>query len=211
MQEKLLTVDDYYKREYDFMLAELKANAFTYAESRMGSRRELYVAVMDEEEGKKLFSILEEVILTSMKWRYYEEHLKLPQNVVDKALAYALLDFDSLGERRFLYENVYPKAELHLDALYNFSLKELKNVWSGYVDLVKDFYSNTPDEDEKCELIGYMYAMSGKSRLRRRSRLFVSDEKEDNLLQRIFFYREKVPLDVENYQSIKKIVKKIFA
>ena len=189
MQEKLLTVDGYYKREYDFMLAELKGNAFTYAESKRGSRRELYVAVMDEEEGKKLFSVLEEVMLTSMKWRYYEEYLKIPGSTADRALLFALLDFDSLGERRFLYESVYPKPELHLDALYNFSLKELKNVWSGYVDLVRDFYSNNPDEEEKCELIGYMYAMSGKSRLRRRSRLYLSDDGEDVLLQRIFFYR----------------------
>lgn len=211
MQEKLLTIDENYEREYCFMLNEFKANAFTYAESKRGSRRELYVAVMDEEEGRKLFSILEEVILTSMKWRYYKEHLKLPQNVVDRALAYALLDFDSLGERRFLYENVYPKSELHLDALYNFSFKELKNVWLGYVDLVKDFYSNNPDEDEKCELIGYMYAMSGKSRLRRKSRFFLSESDEDILLQRIFFYREKMPSGVENHENIKKIVKKIFA
>lgn len=211
MQEKLLTIDENYKREYSFMLAELKASAFTYAESKRGSRKEVYVAVMDEEEGKKLFSILEEVILTSMKWRYYEDYLKLPQNVVDKALKYTLLDFDSLGERRFLYENVYPKAELHLDALYNFSLKELKSVWSGYVDLVKDFYSNNPDEEEKCELIGYMYAMSSKSRLRRKSRLFLSECDEDILLQRIFFYREKLPLGIENHENVKKIVKKIFA
>lgn len=210
MQEKLLTVDGYYKREYDFMLRELKNNSFTYAESRRGNRLELYVAVMDEEEGKKIFSILEEVILTSMKWRYYEKSLT-NKTSVDKALSYALLDFDTLGERRYVFENVYPKSELHLDALYNFSLKELKNVWSGYVDLVKDFYSSMPDEDEKCELIGYMYAMSGKNRLKRKSRLYLSDEKEDILLQKIFFYREKVPPEVENYEDIKKIVKKIFA
>lgn len=211
MQEKLLSVDRFYAREYDFMLNELKTHAFTYAESERGNRLELYVAVMDDNEGRKLFSILEEVVLTSMKWRYYEDELKLPDSTIDRALGYTLLDFDSMGERRFVYENLFPKAELHLDALYNFSLKELKDVWAGYVDLVKDFYQSNPDEDEKCELIGYMYTMSGKARLGRKSRLYLSEDKQDILLQKIFFYREKATHEVENYEEVKKIVKKIFA
>lgn len=211
MQEKLLSVDRYYLREYQFMLGELNSSGFTYAPSERGNRLELYVAIMDDDERKKLFSILEEVVLTSMKWRYYEKELALPNSTIDRALGYTLLDFDSMGERRFIYENLFPKAELHLDALYNFSLKELKSVWSGYVELVKDFYQSSPDEDEKCELIGYMYTMSGKARLVRKSRLYLSNDVQDILLQKIFFYREKATQEIESYEEIKKIVKKIFA
>ena len=210
MHEKLLTLDGYYKREYDFMIGELSRHRFTYAESESGKRLELYVAILDEEEGRILFSILEEVILTSMKYRYYKSELNLPKAPIDVALGYALLDFDSMGERRFIYENVYPKPSLHLDALYNFSLKELKSVWAGYVELVRDFYSNNPTIDEKCELIAYMYAMGAKGRIRRKSRFYLSDDEEEILLQKIFFYREKVAQEIEEHENIKKITKKIF-
>lgn len=211
MQEKLLSIDTFYKREYDYMLEELKKHSFTYAPSERGSRLELYVAITDDEERRRLFSIVEEVFLTSMKWRYYTEKLNIIADTVDQALLYTLLDFDSIGERRYIYENIFPNPQIHIDALYNFSLSEVKSAWSGYVELLKDFYQSLPNEEEKCELIGYMYTMNGKNRIKRRGRLYLSGDGEKMLLQKVFYYREKIADEVDKYEGVKKIVKKIFA
>lgn len=211
MQEKVVTLDWNYKEDFLYLLDKVRDRGLIYGDMVRGDRRELYVAIREESDHTFLSDCCEEVLLTSFKWRYFSEYVSsYIKTVEDKALLFALLDFDSQGEREYFLEKIYPLDSVHLDAHYNFGMSHVKNVWEGYVDLIRDFYLHRPDSKEKLELTAYMITVNRRNRKKRGERYYLFHSKQDKILQNIFYYHEKTDFFPEDCLEASKIVKKIF-
>lgn len=211
MQEKVISLDLDYKKEFDYLLSSVKGEGFLYGKTVRGDRTELYVAIENQDQDKFLFGLIEEVLLTAFKWRYFAPFvLDYIQNVEDKALLFALLDFDSKAERKFFKDRIFTQNQLFLDAHYNFGIRPIKRVWDGYVELIVDFYSHRPSLSEKIELIAYMMTVNRRNRDERTGRYYLFDTAEDKYLQNIFYYHEKIAIIPKDCENANKIVKKIF-
>ena len=211
MQEKVVTLDWHYKKEYQYLINSAKAKGLLYGYDYRAGRWEVYVAVREESEDEILSALCEEVLLTSLKWRYFEpfvgKYFKTPE---DKALIFSLLDFDSKAERLFFKEKIYQGNEIHIDAYFNFRLANVKKVWDGYIELITDFYAHKPELPEKLELTAYMLTVNRRCRDKRLGRFFVFDNVQDEYLQKIFYYHEKIGIIPPSCEEESKIVKKIF-
>ncbi|MBQ2714325.1 MAG: hypothetical protein IJF76_01700 [Clostridia bacterium] len=211
MQEKVVSLDKRFEKEYEFILNGVIGDGVLYGDIERGDRRELYVGFSEEGRDRYFISLCEEVLLTAFKWRYFEPYVKGCMNTpTDKALIFSLLDFDSSSERGFFRDKIYPHNALHLDALYNFGIKNVKKVWDGYVELIMDFYSHSPGMEEKCELTAYMTSVNKRCKRVREARYYLFEEKESKILQNLFYYHEKGKVVGEELGDCAKIVKKIF-
>lgn len=210
MQERLITLDRAYEREYEFIIRSLDKAKIIWAESYLGRRPAISVVTQNEQE-RDLCAILEEALMTSFKWRYYIENIETSDNKTeDKALIFCLLNFDSGAERRYFKEKIFPQREIHLDAIYNFRMSEVKAVWKSYVELINDFYSTYPTRSDKLELIGYTFSINLRKMDEKPIKCFVSEQKEDNILQNIFYYGEKTVKIPKSNREILDIVKDLF-
>lgn len=206
MQERLVTIDRVYEREYDFIVRSLKKNKIVWAEETLGRRLAIYVATAGEREERFFSSILEEVLMTAFKWHYYTQRSDFVcDKIEDKALKYCLLDFDSGAERRYFREKIFCENAIHIDPIYYFGMGVVKAVWDSYVELINDFYSTYPMRSDKLELIGYMVSLNERKGYEKRLKYYITDEKEDNVLQNIFYYGErsvKIPKDSKGILSL---------
>ena len=210
MQERLITIDRAYEREYEFITRSLDKAKIIWAESCLGRRSAINVVTKSEQE-IMLCAILEEVLMTSFKWRYYMENIEASAGrIEDRALVFCLLDFDAGAERKFFKEKIFPQSEIHLDAIYNFRMREVKAVWRSYVELINDFYSTYPTRSDKLELIGYTFSINLRQMEKKRIKCFVSEQKDDNILQNIFYYGEKTVKIPRSNKEILDIVKDLF-
>ena len=211
MQEKVVSLDANYKKEFDYLLSSVKGEGLLYGKTHRGERLELYVAIENQAQDDYFFGLVEEVLLTAFKWRYFSPFVSdYIQNAEDKALLFALLDFDSKAERKFFKDRIFTQNELFLDAHYNFGINPIKRVWEGYVELIVDFYSHRPSFSEKIELIAYMITVNRRNREERAGRYYLFDSAEDKYLQKVFYYHEKIAIIPKDCENANKIVKKIF-
>lgn len=191
MQERLITLERQYEREYSYIKEQLRKEQILFAPHEIGRRLALDVATTGVEQENKLKSIVEEVLFTAFKWEYYARSIKRSEDVEDLAILFCLLDFDSIGERKFFRDKVFDKKELHIDAVYNFGIKEIKSVWLGYVDLVNEFYKTRPERCDKLELIAYMLSLNIKNNSKKQREFYLFEDSKKTALQDLFYYRKK--------------------
>ncbi len=211
MQERLVTYDRRYQSEYDFTLSSLEKAGILCAPSEEGRRLGICIATNSDKEEKLLSSVLEEVLLTGFKWRYYSELIKVGEGVEDEALLFCLLDFDSGAERRFFKDKIFKKSvNIHLDAIYNFGMREVIAVWESYARLVIEFYETYPERVDKVELIAYLLSLNYKKAVQRTVKYYVRQKEESILLQDIFFYRKRGAYIPQKFTDIRDLVEELF-
>ncbi len=211
MRERLISIDRSYEREYGYIVKSLEKEKIISAESEYGSRLNVHVATVSDKEERLLCSVLEEVLFTGFKWRYYAENVSAEANFAeDKALRFCLLDFDSGAERRFFREKIFTSLNIHIDAVYNFGMGVVKNVWRSYVELINDFYSTIPDRSDKLELIAYTLSLNIRKSEAKRMKYYVEDGKEQKILQNVFYYREKPQRVSYQNEEVERLVREIF-
>lgn len=210
MRERLITLDWIYEDEYDFIIKNLKEQNILHAEHELGRRYAIDVASVDEKREKAFRSILEEVLFTSFKWKYYDNAFSQRDSVEDKAIRYCLLDFDAKMERKFFRERIFCQKEIHIDAEYNFSFGKIKEIWLGYVDLLKEFYLSKPDRIDKLELVAYMLSENIKKGFTKAIKCYISQDSSDRIVQDIFYYREKGVKIPDSEEKLRVLVKDLF-
>lgn len=211
MQERTITFDRMYQREYDFALGVLERAGVLCAPTELGRRLGISVATVSQREERLLSDIIEEILMTGFKWRYYTGLVQKRREVEDVALIFCLLDFDSGAERVFFRERIFAKSiNIHPDAVYNFAMKEVRSVWESYARLILDFYDSEPDREDKRELIAYMLSHSPGKSSPKRIRYTVSSEERDIILQNIFFYRKRGVYIPAKYPDVRELVEELF-
>ena len=191
MQERLITLEREYERDYDYIKKQLHKEQILFASHEIGRRLALDVVTTSQEQEMKLKSILEETLFTSFKWNYYLNAIYRREEVEDYAILFCLLDYDSGAERKFFQDKIFCDKELHLDAVFNFKIKEIKSVWLGYVDLVNEFYKTKPERRDKLELIAYMLSLNIKNNSIKEREYYIFEDKKRQTLQDLFYYRKK--------------------
>lgn len=207
MRERVVTLDRLYQREYDYIIRSLEHKNILYAKHEIGRRLAVDIATRIDQE-LDLESILVEIFITSFKWKYYESILPKKTKVEDIAVLFCLLNFDLSAERRFFREKVFPNNELHLDAVYNFSMAKIKSCWDGYGKLIAEFYQSLPCRLDKVELIAYMLSIINKQKSRVKYYIFEDDK--GKIIQDIFHFNEKIDFKGNKYQDILQVAEEIF-
>lgn len=211
MRERLISIDNYYEKEYDYIVKSLQKAKIISAQSTSGARRNVHVATVNDKEEKIICGAIEEVLFTGFKWRYYVENVLSKSDCVeDKALRFCLLDIDSQIERRFFREKVFSSGDVHIDAVYNFGMGVVKNVWNSYVDLMNDFYSTSPDRIDKTELIAYVLSLNLRKSESKTVKYYVEEEKVSRFLQNVFYYKEKPRNTLFVDKDTQRLVSEIF-
>lgn len=207
MRERLVTLERLYQREYDYIIRNLERKNILYAKDEVGRRLAVDIATRIDQE-LDLESILVEVIITSFKWKYYESVLSKKTKVEDIAVLFCLLNFDLGAERKFFKEKVFQEREIHLDAIYNFSMGKIKSCWDGYAKLITEFYESLPSRLDKVELIAYMLSIINKQKSR--IKYYIFDDDKGKIIQDIFHFNEKIDLKGNKYQDILQVTEEIF-
>lgn len=211
MRERLISIDRRYEKEYDYIVKSLQKAKIISAQSSCGARLMVHAVAVSPKEESLLSCVCEEVLLTGFKWRYYEENvLSNTNSVEDKALRFCLLDFDSGAERRFFKEKIFTESNVHIDAVYNFGMGVVKNVWKSYAELLSDFYSTSPDRADKIELIAYMLSLNLRKNEKRMLKYYVEEEKSAKILQNVFYYKEKPKQFAFIEKDAQRLISEIF-
>lgn len=209
MRERQISLDKSFAVEYVFAVETVKKiRGITYAEGGSGTRNTLFLASRDGELLNVAEDIGSEILLTAMKFRYYEDALPKARSLLDKALKFALMEFDSEAER-FSVREYLTGDELHLDAVYNFNMTSVKKSWDGYVQLINNFYSTSPTDEDKIELIRFMNSISSKRPVMKPLRYYIYRQKQADLLQRILYYNERVERFNAGEEEVAAIVRRL--
>lgn len=189
-----ISIDVDFKAELEFLKRELERDC-----GIMGSRAFFEV---EDSEISEYEPIIEEIILTSFKYRYFYNEVKDKiTELADIAILFSIVDFDGYRERQKVYA-LCKSREICIDGIYNFSLQELRDEWDKLIELLKEFYTHNPTFNEKCELVSYM--IQGFKSCYKRVKYYVDSDKDVTDLQKVIYYHEKIDLSLcsDNVRSL---------
>ena len=189
-----ISIDVDCKEELEFLKNELKTDC-----GIMGSRAFFET---DDENFSEYEPIIEEIILTSFKYKYFHNEIKdRITELADVAILFAIIDFDGYRERQKV-SALCKSREICIDGIYNFALQDLRDEWDKLIELLKEFYTHSPTYNEKCELVSYM--IQGFKSCYKRVKYFVDSNKDLIDLQKVVYYHEKIDVSLcsDNVRSL---------
>ena len=228
MWSNVISIDKCFSKEIDYLIASVKkVRDLSYAIEESKDRIWIYLASLCEksvEVEEEITCLVEDVILTYMKTRFFLE--RLPSFLMTHptcSLICSLVHFDRRDEENMLRRAVAETADFNVDGIYNFRLQELKQNWEEVSSLASRLMNST--DGDTYDVASFITSTEGaKNRIAiERGRVFnvtekrevkvlnVFDENEHNLIMAVIgespeeIVIEDTPLSKEMYDTLKHI------
>ena len=166
-----ISLDKKYSREIDFILSKLNSiKDLSFAVEESKDRVWIYLASVCERQDEieeKIENIVETVILTFMKIRFFCEKLGSAQMSSAKCvLICSLAHFDRDFERTIVQKVLSNALDYNLDGLMNFRLRALKNEWQELATVSARLLDGASSDDDVYEVSSFITGSDvGKSRI----------------------------------------------
>lgn len=187
MWSNVISIDKSYDKEIEFILESVRAmkNA-SYAVEESKNRIFIYIASVcevAEEVEDRITDIVETVVLTYIKLRFFLEKLSLTEvSHTNCALVSSLVHFDRIYESNLLRRALSETADFNVDGIYNFRMNGVLENWEELASLAEKLISSR--DKDVFDVASFITATEGN-----RSRLAVIGGKLYNLT-------ERAPVDV---------------
>ena len=178
-----ISIDKKYTREIEYILSKLeKMKDLSFAVEESQDRVWIYLAsacekqdALEDEIGK----IVETVILTFMKIRYFLEKLDAtPMNYAKCVLICSLVHFDKDFERTVVQKVLSSALDYNLDGLMNFRLRALKDEWQELAVVSNRLLAGADGEDDVYEVSAFITGNDQK-----KSRIVITGDSIKNLTE----------------------------
>ncbi|MBQ9276534.1 MAG: hypothetical protein IJ226_02965 [Clostridia bacterium] len=178
-----ISIDKKYEREIDFIISKLeKAKDLSYALEESEDRVWIYLASVCERQEQIeewLASLVETVILTFMKIRFFVEKLGVQEMTTAKCiLICSLAHFDKEFERTVVRKVLSNALDYNLDGLLNFRLRALKDEWQELASVAKRLLGSAGSEEEVYDISSFITGSDAK-----KCRLVINGEQIKNVTE----------------------------
>ena len=200
-----ISIDKKYEREIEFILSKLeRMKDLSFAVEESEDRVWIYLASACENQDaleERLTEIVETVILTFMKIRFFLERLDaVPMTHAKCVLICSLVHFDKDFERTVVDKVLSNALDYNLDGLLNFRLRALKDEWQELATVSNRLLGSADGEDDVYEVSAFITGNDGK-----KCRLVISDDAIRNLTEHKVVEVDNV-FDDDEYNLISAIV-----
>ena len=210
MSQLLISIDKKYNREYKYLTGVVdKCYDVCHGTYSSGSRN--YITLQCPKTPECVLGACEEILLTGFKYREFLDRLsRYILTPLDKCILFASLDFDTQLEREKVSQILRQSDEIHLDAIYNFSLLQLHKTWDWLIGLINDFYQGGASEEDKYDLLSFMMSLNLKKPSHKPARYYVGKDSSDITIQKVFYYLEKWRDGEYIEERVKHILNSVF-
>jgi len=156
-----ISIDKRYDKELEYILGKLQTmKDLSYATEESKDRVWIYLASVCERQDsieKKLEDIMETVVLTFMKMRFFVEKLRLQKmTYAECVLVCSLVHFDKDFERTILRKVFSNALDYNLDGIYNFRLKDLKSEWQELSEVSSRLLASASSDADVFEVASFI-------------------------------------------------------
>ena len=178
-----ISLDKKYAREIDYIAGKLNAmKDVSFAMEESEDRVWIYLASVCERQDaveEELFEIVETVLLTFFKARFFVERLGVGNMGFARCvLICSLVHFDRDFERTVLRKVLSNALDYNLDGLLNFRLRALKDEWEELAGVSLKLLESASNESEVFEVSSFITGGEQK-----RCRVVLEGEKVKNLTE----------------------------
>lgn len=185
MWSNVISIDKSYDREIDFIKGKLlHTKELSSCTEESKDRIWLYLASICEKQDDvedELLSIMQDVILSYIKMRYFQKSLHIGQlNHAKCALLSAIVHFDREFEENIVSKSISQTFDYNVDGLLNFRLRALKDSWKEISEVANRLLDSSVDDDDLYDISSFITGSEGK-----KSRLKISSDNIFNLTKKI--------------------------
>ncbi len=168
MWSNVISIDKLYSKEIDYIFEKLKnLKCVSYATEESKDRIFIYLAALCEKQAEAedgVFSIMETVFLTFLKQRFFLANLSNIQlNHANCALICSLVHFDREYERNTLIRIINESADINVDGLMNFRLKQLTDNWEELAEVANRLSDGQGEENDVFDVATFITGSEGSA------------------------------------------------
>lgn len=161
-----ISIDKRYDREIEYILGKLQMmKDLSFATEESKDRVWIYLASACERQDaveEELENIMETVILTFLKTRFFVERLSLAKmTYAECVLVCSLVHFDKDFERTVVRKVFSNALDYNLDGIFNFRLKALKDEWQELSEVSARLLASASSDSDVFEVVSFIAGGEG--------------------------------------------------
>ena len=178
-----ISIDKKYEREIGYILSRLgRMKDLSFAMEESEDRVWIYLASVcerQEQVEEEIAELVETVLLTFMKIRFFVERLEMGEMTTAKCiLVCSLAHFDKDFERTVVRKVLSNALDYNLDGLLNFRLRALKDEWQELANVAKRLLVSVGSDDEIYDVASFITSSDA-----RKCRLVINGEHIKNITE----------------------------
>ena len=156
-----ISIDKRYGREIEYILGKLQTmKDLSFATEESKDRVWIYLASVCERQDaieEELENIMETVVLTFLKMRFFVERLNIGKmSYAECVLVCSLVHFDKDFERTIIRKVFSNALDYNLDGIFNFRLKALKDEWQELSDVSSRLLASASTDADVFEVVSFI-------------------------------------------------------
>lgn len=166
MWSNVINIDKRYTKEIEYILNCLQSTKdVSYATEESNHRLWIYLAGACERQNEieeRIFHIIEVVVLSYFKLRYFAEKLHIERFThATCALVSAIVHFDRDFERDIVRKAISTSVDYNIDGLVNFRMRELRLGWSELADVARKLLESSAGEQDVYDMASFITGSDG--------------------------------------------------